>query len=77
VRLANNRPDWVLISPNAVVVVTPPPTGANAPAAVPSRGPSRVDEIEQKLGVIDNLKAKGLITEEEYREKRRAILQGI
>jgi len=30
-----------------------------------------------RLQMIDGLKAKGLITEEEYREKRAAILSGL
>lgn len=37
----------------------------------------RHSEIQSRLKLLDRLKADGLITEDEYRERRRAILQSI
>lgn len=37
----------------------------------------RYQEIAQRLRVVDKLHAKGLITDQEYRDKRREILKGL
>lgn len=68
--LAGQRLDWVMLDTAA----TPAP-GANAPATPAAN--SRYQEIENRLRVLDRLKANGLITEGEYEERRRAILQGL
>ncbi len=49
--------------------------GAATPAAPATD--SRYQEIESRLSALNRLKANGLITEEEYSERRRAILQGL
>lgn len=66
-RSTDNRPDWITFDASAL------------PAAAPLSAPadSRYLEIEQKLGVLERLKANGLITEQEYRERRRTVLEGL
>ena len=50
-----------------------PPSAAPAaaPAPVPAVG------IEQRLRTVEDLKAKGLITDDEYRAQRQRILNGL
>jgi len=72
--LADKRTDWVMLDTTTLPRPKEKPggTGTAAPAA-----DSRYQEIENRLNALDRLKAKGLITEEEYSERRRAILQGL
>jgi putative oligomerization/nucleic acid binding protein len=65
--LADKRVDWVMLDTSRA--------GPAAPVA-PSAD-SRYEEIQNRLSVLNRLKADGLITEEEYGERRRAILQGL
>lgn len=53
----------------------PPPAPAAAPAARPA--PASADEIEQRLLTLKRLRERGLISEEEYQQKRREILQAL
>jgi hypothetical protein len=53
----------------------PPPATAAAPAARPA--PASADEIEQRLLTLKRLRERGLISEEEYQQKRREILQAL
>jgi len=62
-RVADRRSDWVTLAPKA-----PPP----APAV-----DGRYREIDDKLRLLEQLRSNGRITEEEYRERRRAVMQGI
>src|SRR6266567_1958995 len=71
--LANKRSDWVVLD-TTTLPGTKGKTGA-APAA--PTADSRYQEIENRLSALNRLKANGLITEEEYTERRRAILQGL
>lgn len=48
-----------------------------APVAAPAAGLAPVGGIEQRLRTVDELKAKGLITEDEYRAQRQRILNGL
>lgn len=70
--VAGERTDWVIFDRSAVPVVTTP--SSQTPHSAQE---GRLREIETKLTILEELKAKGLITEEEYRERRRAILQAI
>ncbi|MBX3607520.1 MAG: SHOCT domain-containing protein [Piscinibacter sp.] len=57
---------------------TPAPAPAAAPPAAPMprpRDPGFADEIEQRLITLKRLRDRGLITEEEYQQKRKEILQ--
>ena len=88
-RLAGNRADWTMlnVAPASVTSTTAAPqsrSGGPGDAAPPASTPaaavttdSRYQEIEQRLRVLDRLKANGLITEGEYRERRHAILQAL
>jgi hypothetical protein len=54
-------------APAAAVPAAPPPV-PGSPAAIG-------DEVEQRLTTLKRLRDKGLITEEEYQQKRREVLQ--
>ncbi len=61
-------------------VATPAPAAAPAAAApaVPllrPRDPGFADEVEQRLTTLKRLRDRGLISEEEYQQKRKEILQ--
>lgn len=53
----------------------PAPAAAAAPVARPA--PASADEIEQRLLTLKRLRERGLISEEEYQQKRREILQAL
>lgn len=58
----------------------PAATTLPAPAATPAlrpRDPGFADEVEQRLTTLKRLRDRGLITEEEYQQKRREILQAL
>jgi hypothetical protein len=76
----HERRDWISFEvPSAVepaAVEAAPARGADAAAPAPQDN-ARYQEIEAKLKLLDRLKANELISEEEYREQRRSILQGL
>lgn len=60
----------------AVVAPAPTPAPKPAPAAAPrARDAAFADEIEQRLVTLKRLRDKGLISEEEYQQKRKEVLQ--
>ena len=64
--------------PAVAGTAAPPPALAPEAAAaggVRARGPQFTDEIEQRLLTLKHLRDKGLISEEEYQNKRREILR--
>ena len=73
-RLADGRSDWIALD-------TPPPPAARqqppGTAPTPATADSRYQEAQSRLIALDRLKADGLITQQEYDERRRAILQGL
>ena len=87
---SDGRRDWVIIAVNAIPNTTPvarTPQKA-APAVAPNVAPVPVapstpapsadyQNIEKRLTVIKDLKQKGLITEEEYDQKRKEILKSL
>lgn len=81
----NVRADWLSVSlstppaeaaspaPAARVTQAPPAAApAPAPAALPA---ASGDEIERRLTTLKRLRERNLISEEEYQQKRREILQ--
>lgn len=85
-KLVDKRGDWVLFDLTQAVSRPKPadpvnePRPASAPAAVPPKSDAaeaRYQDIQSRLKALDRLKTEGLITEDEYRERRRAILQAI
>lgn len=77
-------PGAAVAAPAAPAAVAPAaaPTAAPAPASpAPAAAPARprdaafADEIEQRLTTLKRLRDKGLISEEEYQQKRKEILQ--
>jgi hypothetical protein len=57
-------------------IATPAAPAAAAPALRP-RDPGYADEVEQRLLTLKRLRERGLISEEEYQQKRREILQAL
>lgn len=90
-QLNGERGDWVsfTITPSAKVEL--PASKADTPSSDPAistdKMPESTDldsaidrrskEIESRLRVLDELKSKNLISEEEYQAKRKVILEGI
>ena len=67
------RKDWVVVDPKAARVVKP--AVAATPAATPYMKKGPTDRpLSQRLATLIELKEKGLITEEEYKAKRREIM---
>jgi hypothetical protein len=58
-----------------------PATGVSAPAAAPAAvapaAPTGLEKIEQRLQILQQLKTKGLINDQEYRTKKQEILDSI
>ena len=73
---AANRQDWIQLAQNTV---PPAPTSRTSPAATGgSAAPADAyQDIERRLTLLKGLKDKGLITEQEYNDKRKEILQGL
>lgn len=83
------RPDWLAMSmagTPAVGAVQPaagagPVSGGTvaAPLAPAAAAPAAAasNDIEQRLTVLKRLRDKGLISEEEYQQKRKEVLQGL
>ncbi len=63
----------------AVVAPPAPAPQAVAPALAPApkAAPASADEIEQRLVTLKRLRERNLISEEEYQQKRREILQAL
>jgi Short C-terminal domain len=65
-----------LVAPSQPAAAAPPVAPATQPPAAPRpRDPGFADDIEQRLLTLKRLRDKGLISEEEYQQKRREILQ--
>lgn len=81
---ANNRHDWVQIAaqgvppPAAVVRAPAAPPGAQTQPGAPAVSPDAAGlDIERRLTVLKGLRDKGLITEQEYDDKRKDILKSL
>ena len=61
--------------PKTVYQAAPAP--AHAPAPAPATAPAAKPTIEQKLKELDKLAAGGYITPEEYKARRKSILDSI
>lgn len=73
------RGDWQVIAMGNLLV-HPGATSAKHPlidAPVEKAGQPGASEIERRLEILERLKLRGLITEQEYRDKRRSILQDL
>jgi len=75
-QLADKRSDWVMLEPTMLPMPKETTGGTSTAPAAPAAD-SRYPEIENRLRTLDRLKADGLITEQEYAERRRLILQGL
>jgi hypothetical protein len=79
-----DRQDWLyfpLNAPEREAVSTPHPSAdetvtGHAPV-VPPQAPQAARSSEERLIILEGLKNKGLITPEEYRSKRKEILDGL
>lgn len=75
-RLRAERGDWLVFARSAVPGGASPAAAgrSEAPAGGAARTTSKAEEIANRLRVLDELRASGAITEQEYRERRQAIL---
>lgn len=76
------RGDWLVFNQSAIPAAAISPTHSSTEAGVkPGNGTTlptidtKAQEIENRLRLLDRLKDDGAITEQEYRERRRAILE--
>ena len=66
------------VAPPAAVDSRPASQAVPAPAPAPRTAEeSRYQDVATKLRILDRLHADKLVSDEEYRERRRAILQGL
>ena len=78
-RFHEQRGDWLVFDRSAIPAMATPTTprahdtGARPAEAAPTTD-GKAQEIENRLRVLDALREKGAITEQEYRDRRRAIL---
>lgn len=74
-----SRPDWVALS--LADAAAAPRAESQAPAAArpyaPPAPPAPPANAEERLTTLKRLHEKGLITDEEYQQKRREILQSL
>lgn len=76
-RLHEERGDWLVFDRSAIPAAQPAqtaPSTGKRDAASDGEVPAEVEEIENRLRVLEALRERGAITEEEYLERRRAIL---
>jgi hypothetical protein len=80
---SGNRRDWIQVAENTVQAApsarTPAAAGV-APGASTGSAPQSdayYQDIEKRLTLLKGLKDKGLITEQEYDDKRKDILKGL
>jgi hypothetical protein len=74
----NRRADWLVIPLQAAPAVAAPAAVVAPPPAAPVRkalDAPAVDDIERRLETLKRLREKNLITEDEYQQKRKEILQ--
>lgn len=87
---ASNRRDWTIVAaggiPLPLVVTrtapaaTPAAPVAATPGAAPAAAPAAItpeQDIERRLTTLKSLRDKGLITEQEYDDKRKEILKSL
>lgn len=84
---SNRRADWLAMALTtmardagvpAATPMSPAATTAPMPAVQPARKPldaTSADDIERRLETLKRLRDKGLISEDEYLQKRKEILQ--
>ena len=68
----SRRADWVSIAAAAAPAPVAKPV---EPAAAPSKAPEKSDDIERRLETLKRLRDKNLISEDEYQQKRKELLQ--
>jgi hypothetical protein len=61
--------------PSTVYQAAPAP--AHAPAPAPAPAPAAKPTVEQRLQELDKLAAGGYITPQEYKAKKKAIIDGL
>jgi hypothetical protein len=84
--IENDRGDWISFALAPPVPAVPPATEPAEPILAPVQSTAdatdndveqRLNEVESRLRVLDELKRKNLITDQEYSDKRSAILEAL
>lgn len=77
------RKDWIVFTdvPRPVTITVPAPPKPVPPPQLPTAPPSALPKETrtpvERMQILNELKSKGLISEEEFRNKRQQILDGI
>lgn len=72
----SKRADWLSIpTPVAAVAPAPAPTPQPAQAPAPAKAAEKNEDIERRLETLKRLRDKNLISEDEYQQKRKELLQ--
>ena len=84
--LLPSRPRWsrsrMVLALQHLRTATAPLSTASTPAPIatrttPRQNPTSLDQVEEKLERLKEWRERGLISEEDYEAKRRALLQGL
>jgi hypothetical protein len=75
-RGTSHRSDWLVFNELGAFETAHSPASADPPQPRPSATPP-ASAIEQRLEILERLRQKGMVTEQEYQEKRRAILKDL
>ena len=77
----SKRADWLSIPTTPVAAVAPAAAPTPAPAPQPAQAPApakatdKSEDIERRLETLKRLRDKNLISEDEYQQKRKELLQ--
>ena len=71
------RPDWITFPVASPAAVPAPPPKGGAAAPVVTETPSARPGIAERLMLLNELRDRRLITDEEYRGKRQQVLDGL
>ena len=68
------RKDWVVFDPKAAFAVKTAPVATQQPPISTQPGKKAERPLTERLATLNDLKDKGLITDDEYKTKRREIM---
>lgn len=75
-RVQPERGDWLAVSLASLQMRSVPPVAAELPSAQQAPAPA-INDIERRMATLMRLRQQKLISEDEYQEKRRIILNAL